>query len=53
MRQLDAYYNPGLSKEEMKAALQRERERRRKKKSKKKSKSKDPRNEDVHGSSNG
>ena len=38
MCQLDAHYNPGLSKEGMKAALQRERERRRKKKSKKKSK---------------
>ncbi|KAI0714245.1 RF-1 domain-containing protein [Fomitopsis betulina] len=35
LEKLDAYYNPGLSKEGMRAALQRERERRRKKKSKK------------------
>ncbi|CCM03690.1 uncharacterized protein FIBRA_05835 [Fibroporia radiculosa] len=32
---LDAYYNPGLSKQEMKKALQHERQRRRKKKAKK------------------
>lgn len=35
-RQLDASYNPGLSKQELKKALQLERERRRKKKSKRK-----------------
>jgi hypothetical protein len=34
--QLDKLVNPGLSKEEMKAAKQRERERRRRKKAKKK-----------------
>jgi hypothetical protein len=36
--QLDKLVNPGLSKEEMKAAKQRERERRRRKKAKKKNK---------------
>ncbi|KZT73996.1 hypothetical protein DAEQUDRAFT_720839 [Daedalea quercina L-15889] len=40
LEKLDAHYNPGLSREEVRAALQRERERRRKKKSKKKSKNK-------------
>jgi hypothetical protein len=35
---LDKLVNPGLSKEEMKAAKQRERERRRRKKAKKKNK---------------
>ncbi|EPT06230.1 hypothetical protein FOMPIDRAFT_1110057 [Fomitopsis schrenkii] len=48
LEKLDAYHNPGLSKEEMKAALQRERERRRKKKSKKEGKNKtDSSNEEV------
>jgi hypothetical protein len=36
--QLDKLVNPGLSKEDMKAAKQRERERRRRKKAKKKAK---------------
>lgn len=36
--QLDTHVNPGLSKEEIKAAKQRERERQRRKKAKKKAK---------------
>ncbi|KAH9926125.1 RF-1 domain-containing protein [Fomitopsis serialis] len=46
LEKLDALYNPGLSKGEMKSALQRERERRRKKKSKKSKRNADDMDDD-------
>ena len=50
-QQLEKIVNPGLSKEEMKAAKQRERERRRRKKAKKKASKKDEQEQNVAAAS--